>query len=465
MIYEWFKEKAGHYSRKQRLDKTTTRKTMMELIRTLTICSVVCVLALNNLMSNKDINPPSDISHILITANSSDFVTDNHSLGTTTTENDHGTLVTMSNAKSIEEISTEETNSTSADLARGGSVSHVIIPRSFPSWECDKELPCYLPEDDWFTTFRQKRRAKNGLFFAKLYKTGSSTSVGIHLRIARNTATRQNLTYEDNTPASLCRSRFTHGNNLPGKTFYRNRRMNETILWTTIRDPTQRAISAFFHFGVSRRRLNPHELATFLKFFQTGVPCKDYYLRALYTNDVFKRDVDDPIDVINDILHKYDFIGITERMDESAVVLMMLLNLKLADILYLNAKTNGGYDGGGYHEGCTFIQPSFLSSEIKEYIESDEWRDQIRYDVAFYQAVNQSLDLTIDRLGRREFEDNLQKFLQAKKYANDKCLPTTVFPCDREGVHHQPNETDCLWGDSGCGTTCLDEVATELNLW
>jgi hypothetical protein len=40
----------------------------------------------------------------------------------------------------------------------------------------------------------------------------------------------------------------------------------------------------------------------------------------------------------------YDFIAITERMDESAVELQMLLGLPLADVLYLNAKTSGGYE-------------------------------------------------------------------------------------------------------------------------
>jgi hypothetical protein len=50
--------------------------------------------------------------------------------------------------------------------------------------------------------------------------------------------------------------------------------------------------------------------------------------------------------IINQILSDYDFIGITERMAESAVALMMLLGVNMGDILYLSAKgsINGRQD-------------------------------------------------------------------------------------------------------------------------
>jgi hypothetical protein len=43
-------------------------------------------------------------------------------------------------------------------------------------------------------------------------------------------------------------------------------------------------------------------------------------------------------EIINQILADYDFMGTTERMDETAVALAMLLDLPLGDILYLDAK-------------------------------------------------------------------------------------------------------------------------------
>lgn len=344
-------------------------------------------------------------------------------------------------------------------------MSHVIEPIAFQSWPSDVPLPCLLPDDNWNQISRQAQKRKRGLFFAKLYKTGSSTGAGIHLRISRNIAIRQQMTFPNGTIAPICRAKFFHIANNPGLRLYNKRDKSGSILWTTIREPTRRAISAFFHFGVSRRQLDPQNVHSFINFSDKVSHVKDYYLRALYTDHNFKREEDDPVNVSNDILQSYNFIAIAERMDESAVVLMMLLNLRLADILYLSAKTSGAYDDGKFQNQCFFIQPSILSSKMKAYIESEEWATLIRYDVAFYQAVNQSLELTIDRLGRDAYQENLQKFLYAKQYAVDKCIPDTVFPCDNNGIYHPPNETDCLWGDSGCGTRCLDEVATELNMW
>lgn len=40
-------------------------------------------------------------------------------------------------------------------------------------------------------------------------------------------------------------------------------------------------------------------------------------------------------DTINSIMHDYDFIGVTERMDETAVALQMILGLETSDVMFL----------------------------------------------------------------------------------------------------------------------------------
>ena len=102
---------------------------------------------------------------------------------------------------------------------------------------------------------------------------------------------------------------------------------------------------------------------------------------------------------------------------------------------------------------------------MKEYFDGDEWKDNIKYDTLLYQASNRSLEMTIDKLGRDAFHKNLAKFKDAQRTAVARCLPKAVFPCDISGYLRKKTETDCLWKDSGCGTTCLDEIATELGLW
>jgi hypothetical protein len=153
-------------------------------------------------------------------------------------------------------------------------------------------------------------------------------------------------------------------------------------------------------------------------------------------------------------------------MDETYVVLMMLLGLPMADILYVSAKKHGGFDDAGAIGTCTYIQPSFLSEGMQKFFANPSWKKRIENEVALYQAANRSLDMTIDRLGRDKVDEQLARFRQAKELIETKCLPTVVFPCMEGGKRPLPRkETDCLWRDSGCGTTCLDEVATELKLW
>jgi hypothetical protein len=167
--------------------------------------------------------------------------------------------------------------------------------------------------------------------------------------------------------------------------------------------------------------------------------------------------------IINKILTDYDFIGITERMDESAVSLMMLLNLKMGSILYLNAKGNGGCDGGGYRGKCYYIQPSFVSPGMRSFFRSKRWQSVVEWDQLLYEPANRSLDMTIDRLGRQAFEANLGEFRQAQAVAHERYLPREVFPCTSTGIKNK--RKSCLWKDSGCGSDCLDEIVTELGLW
>jgi len=149
------------------------------------------------------------------------------------------------------------------------------------------------------------------------------------------------------------------------------------------------------------------------------------------------------------------------------VTMAMLLGIPIADILYLKAKGRGGWDDGGGRKVtlCTYIWPSYVSEGMQEMLDSEEWQSKSYWDRIFYNAANRSLDLTIERLGRERFEDNLAIYRRAKEHSIAKCVKKTTFPCSSGGKYTAPKYTDCLWGDSGCGIECLDEVATELNLW
>lgn len=168
--------------------------------------------------------------------------------------------------------------------------------------------------------------------------------------------------------------------------------------------------------------------------------------------------INDSITAVNDILSQYNFIGITERLDESLVVMQMILGLETNDLLYLRAKGNGGYDDAATkNRTCTYIIPSFVTSGMKSFFASEKWNHRIAGDKLLYNAADASLDLTIDQLGREEFNTKLKLFRKTLALAEKSCTKVR-FPCSESGKIN--NKTDCLWLDSGCGVHCLDKIQT-----
>ncbi len=344
-------------------------------------------------------------------------------------------------------------STTSADSSFGG-----IHPRAFETWK-HGNVPCLSPDHKWFLPAVHRSPAREGLFLVKEMKTGGSTAAGIHLRIARNEAQRQFPSQR-----TFCKTRNDHV--VASRMEYNHRDRTKSFLWTVIRDPTERAISQFFHFEVSRNKVEPTDRHLKQWIHQSHDMLNHYYLSTLSVDDVLNTAHVDQVATANKILLDYDFVGVTERMEESAVALQLLLGLTTGDILYLNAKKSGGFDIGMQKDReCTYIVPSFVSPGMKDFFQSTAWKKLITTDTFLHQAANRSLDLTIDRLGRDRFDRALGRFRQALRHIEKVCLSNTTFPCNAAGERIKPKDRDCLWYDSGCGTGCLDKLADEWDLY
>ena len=220
----------------------------------------------------------------------------------------------------------------------------------------------------------------------------------------------------------------------------------------------------FFHFQVSRKKLEPTDEN--FKTWISKLPLIQYhYLRFLTTDPTsnHKSSDYDPISIANGIIQSYNFIGITERMEESAVVVQLLLGLTTADILYLNSKNSGGFDDGGQGQ-CVYIIPSFISPGMQEYFNTDAtWKQLTHVDTLFHQAINRSLDLTIEKLGTKRFHTALQQFRTAQRMVKERCYTNYTFPCTSDGQRNK--NVKCIWEDSACGMDCLDDVSDTLKLY
>ena len=295
-----------------------------------------------------------------------------------------------------------------------------------------------------------------GLLFVKPMKVGGSTATGIQLRISKNIAKRQNQSFV------ICENSYDHSKGH----FFQNRDKQQSFLWSLIRDPTDRAISSFWHMHVGKRQTEP----TYENFVSILSSVEYYYIAthmirkppSTSTNNNSMTVFDDEYRwVINDILQNYNFIGISERFDESMIVLNMLLpgSVPLGDMLYMSAKVHGGYDNL-----CYYIQPNNLTTEMQQYIKSDGWKERIRRDQIFYDIMNASLDKTIDVLGRSKIENTLVKFQQAQQIVSKECLSQILSGCTSDGKKRISQETNCLFQDSACAYECIDRIATQIGI-
>lgn len=333
------------------------------------------------------------------------------------------------------------------------------LSRIFPVW--NHSFPCFPTELDWYTVIRQKASTKQGFFYFKARKAGSSTVAGVALRIARTKAKQAGL-QATSSNATHCHTRYGHPAAHRLRYHYRDR-LN-SFLWSIIREPTKRDISEFFHFGVSRgSKMEPNRQG-FQAYHEWTPLMHEYYLQFMSTDKAYKmgKEGEDHVRSVAKIMTDYDFIGITERMHESLVALQLILDLNTSDILFLSAKTSGGWDDGLSNGQCYYIHPPVVSPQLSEYFESEDWMEKTKGGNLLYVTANRSLDLTIASFNQSIFQQKLRTYKWALKEAQTRCNGKVRFPCSAGGVLQQ--EHDCLLWDSGCGYDCLDSVAQELGL-
>ncbi len=191
------------------------------------------------------------------------------------------------------------------------------------------------------TNWCQSETKTPGLIYVKVPKTGSSSLSGANIRIARKVGARENLN---------CSSSFDHGRKVLLN------RQEPCLLWSSIRDPAARSLSAFYHFQVSRRHIVPTEsrIKEFLiqrrnhQFnYLADHPDPQRLLQHNFTQSHDRNTYWHEL-IQRFILQPYHFVGLLERKYESFAVLKLLWGLQAEDLVVLDSKKSGGFDDGKF---------------------------------------------------------------------------------------------------------------------
>ncbi len=336
--------------------------------------------------------------------------------------------------------------------------------------------------------------AHEGILFQRPQKTGSTTLTGIVLRLVHNRGKQMGF--------EKCKHRCMHGSGVSYD--FGRRDKTKSFLFSIIREPQARAFSQIFHFEISAASREPTDA-----YLQTQLLAPANHLHYLhdlkvrnYTNastlfllrqnlaqklgytsvqeQLHLKNQTSPKELrhaerlwkqwrlfgenfdvhamIGHILEDYNFIALMERMDESLVVLQMLLNLTTKEIVYTKARSGGSFSNGFSDRPCIYILPSFTTPGMKRFFASEEWQSHIAADVEMYKAVHKSLDRTIDALGRQEFEEKLATFKKALKLAGTHCVGRIRTMCSSSGEVIRPVNTTCYFWGEGCDHDCIDEL-------
>jgi hypothetical protein len=341
------------------------------------------------------------------------------------------------------------------------------LARAYPkpdvSQWCVTTPPKGLTESDYY-----------GLLMVKVPKSASSTAAAVTLRIREELKNRT-------ASSQVCRVEYDH--RLAAE--YAKAPVAQRFLWTSIRDPTKRAMSRIFFTDVSYKNQEPtddivlqgltrqHHKFGAVSPGQGGFQVKYTTLQSILEmsawNEQNRTILQKPERValsVKRIVDTYGFMALVERMDESLVLLSMLLNIPLTDVLISSSSKVAGSSYFMRFGKCVKLAKAFQSPAVKEYLRSKEWLAQNYGDTLLHMTVNKSLDMTIDQsIGRSAFQRKLTEYKRLKELDLEKCAPNTILPCSKDGVNQVgPSRHNCYAEDYGCGYPCINQMLKDDSL-
>eukprot|EP00977_Amphora_coffeiformis_P021580 scaffold9517_cov200-Amphora_coffeaeformis.AAC.1 len=314
-----------------------------------------------------------------------------------------------------------------------------------------------IPKDfEWCLDEDKDNQRVRGLLLAKTFKTGSTSAAGITLQIANRVGKRKQYSRH-------CLSEHHHNLSVSNRISQRDR--DASIVWTVVREPKSRALSSFAFYEAGKQRIEPSDE----NLIQSLMNSKNNQISQLRTlrprlrgqNPPGGQDVpESPTHMVHilkgEIQSFYNFIAITERMDESLVVMKILWNLQFGDIIVPSTKQASGWSyDWSKPESCFHIPKVEPSQAVQEFLNANFTVNN--YDVALYAFAEASLDKTIDVLGRNRVQVEVERYRSLKDSALRHCRDQIIEPCSDTGEWQPDAVENCLVDDIGCGYQCIND--------
>ncbi|CAB9503849.1 expressed unknown protein [Seminavis robusta] len=319
-------------------------------------------------------------------------------------------------------------------------------------------------------------KGHQGLILVKVPKAASSTTAAVVLRLGHRLG---------------CNMNYIHWDHKPAHKGYNRRDKKKSIMILSVRDPGDLLTSHVYWSFVSLRDVpeedvSPEFLVEKVKDFgidygsmrdrQGGFTLQFSSLERIPVGagwDKEEQDLVHPQDAVKrvkGILNAYDFALVVERMDESLVALALLLGVPVGDVLVSSSKVSAPTGANGSEAGKTYVYSKRLKRclplvkshhppLLQRYLDSDHFRSQSYGDLILHAAANRSLDLTIERLGKEQFEKAMKEYLYWKKRMEQECSSMIHSPCSSDGkLQLSKSKSYCYGHDMGCGHKCIDRM-------
>ena len=333
-----------------------------------------------------------------------------------------------------------------------------------PTWNPYSGKFTWHPMDPYV----QNQPTDKGLLYIKIERAASSTLASVAARIAHAVAIRSNANVtrtEGGKVQKICRFRGLAHLWSKRSPDFAARNREDTFLWTFFKDPAKRELSIYFFFMIDwkpgERNYTETDVIDFLNETKFG------QLQSLHPHiekeffEVIMNDDALAKQFVQKTVEQMDFLGLVERMDESLVLLSFILDLPVTDVLYLDSKVAGSYMVHPEEWACRQIgRKRKLFPSTEQFLRSDRWKEVSKLEQMVYDAVNRSIDVTIDNvIGRDAFNVRLQEFVRAKTLTQDSCSKSVVMTCTADGkINAGRKRSVCYSGDIGCGHLCIDKL-------